>query len=65
MSGTHVHLPSIERLIDEYERNGLQKLIDHYSCYEFLIGDHESIVFLEEKYEEYKKLKEENIRRGA
>ena len=65
MSGTHVHLPSIERLIDEYEKNGLQKLIDHYFCYGILIGDHKSIIFLEEKYEEYMTLKDENIRRGA
>lgn len=55
MSGTHVHLPSIEQLKEDVNKNGIEKIIKRYSCYDFLIGSNESLDFLREKYNEFKK----------
>ena len=55
MSETHTNLPSIEKLKMECEKYGLEGLINHYYRYDILIGNEESIMFLEEKYEEYVK----------
>jgi hypothetical protein len=57
MSNTHVHVPKLESLIEELERTTLVEFIDRYRKYEFLIGPSESIKFLEDKFEEYKKIK--------
>lgn len=55
MSSTHIHLPSLEVLKEDVNKNGIEKVIRRYSCYEFLIGSTESLEFLREKYDEFKK----------
>lgn len=55
MSSTHIHLPSLEQLMEDVNKNGIEKVIKRYSCYEFLIGSTESLEFLREKYDEFKK----------
>ena len=55
MSSTHIHLPSLEVLKEDVNKNGIEKVIKRYSCYEFLIGSSESLEFLREKYDEFKK----------
>lgn len=55
MSSTHIHLPSLEELKEDVNKNGIGKVIKRYSRYEFLIGSTESLEFLLEKYDEFKK----------
>ena len=55
MAGIHIHLPSLEQLMEDVNKNGIEKVIRRYSCYEFLIGSTESLEFLREKYDEFKK----------
>ena len=57
MSNTHVHVSSLDNLKKELEQYGLEKLIQLYSKYECLIGDSDSIKFLEEQNEILKKIK--------
>ena len=57
MSNTHVHVPSLENLKKELEIKGLEDFIRGYSRYECVIGDVESIEFLEEQNEILKKKK--------
>jgi hypothetical protein len=57
MSNTHVHVPQLQSLIEELEKTNLIDFIDRYRKYEYLIGPSESIKFLEDKFEEYKKIK--------
>lgn len=55
MTGTHVHLPTIVELKKQFKKLGLECFIKHYSCYDFLVGETDSMKYMEEKYEEYKK----------
>lgn len=55
MADIHIHLPSLEQLTEDVENLGIEKVIKRYSCYEFLIGSVESLEFLREKYDEFKK----------
>lgn len=57
MSSLYTHIPSLENLKEEIELNGLEKTIEHYSKYEWLTGDSDAMKYMEEKNEEYKKLK--------
>jgi hypothetical protein len=57
MSSLYTHIPSLENLKEEIDTNGLEKTIEYYSKYEWLIGDSDAIKYLEEKNEEFKKLK--------
>lgn len=62
MSNTHLHLPSIERLKEDVDKYGVEKVIKRYSSYEFLIGSTESLDFLLELIDDYKKgVKNEGI----
>lgn len=64
MTKLKANIPSVPELENYLKKRGLKKLIRRFSCYEYLIGDTESLDFLREKYNEYKeqKIKEdENI----
>ena len=57
MTMLYVYLPNVEQLKNELERVGLETFVKRYTSYESLSGSSESMRFVEEKVEEYKKLK--------
>ena len=61
MSNTHIHVPSLSDLKKELELKGLEEFIKAYSRYESIIGNTESVQFLEEQNEILKNIKKENI----
>lgn len=64
MTKLKINVPEISVLKTILKDDGLKKLVNRFSCYDYLIGSSESIEFLREKYNEYKELKlkgDENI----
>lgn len=57
MTKLKVNVPLVSELKDFLKENSLEKLVNRFSCYDFLIGSSESLKFLKEKYEEYKEQK--------
>jgi hypothetical protein len=52
-----VHLPSLDKLKIIVEKDGIEGLIDKYSCYDFLVGTTESIEYFQEIYNKFKEEK--------
>lgn len=53
----HCHIPPIEACVKQYTLLGLEAFAKRYSKCEMLIGDSESIRFVEEKLLEWKRNK--------
>ena len=65
MSGTHLHLPTIDELKRQMGKDGLENFVKAYSSYRFLIGESECISFVEEMRETYKKERYPNGKGGC
>lgn len=59
MSGSHTFLPSLDKIKDEINKNGLEITIKKYLSYDYLIGSKECMDFLIEKSREIKKGKQD------
>ena len=57
MGMLYVYLPDVKQLQNELNQIGLETFVKRYTSYESLSGSSESMKFVEEKVEEYKKLK--------
>jgi hypothetical protein len=50
-------LPSIETMQMEIDRDGLESFVKRYGRYDSIMGDSDRVSFLEEKVEDYTKIK--------
>lgn len=57
MGMLYVYLPDVKQLKNELNQIGLELFVKRYTSYESLSGSSESMNFVEEKVEEYEKLK--------
>ena len=57
MTYLNVNVSELPQLKEDFERLGLEKFIERYTKYYTISGSPESVQFIEEKFEEYKKIK--------
>lgn len=54
MTNIKLHINPLKNLEKEFDKLGLEKFCKKYQKYDLLIGDSESIKFVEDKIKEYK-----------
>jgi hypothetical protein len=55
MGFNQCYLPTIEKIIQEFEQSGLEQFVNRYRKYDSLVGSSESMDFLEQKQKEWRK----------
>jgi hypothetical protein len=56
MGFNQCYLPTIEKMIKEFERVGLEKFVSRYRKYDSLTGSSESMDYLEQKQKQWRKI---------
>ena len=55
MGFNKIHLPPIESLIEKYEKEGLETFVRSFQKYDAIMGDSQSVTYLETLMETYRK----------
>lgn len=55
MGFNKIYLPPIESLIEKYEKEGLETFVRSFQRYDAIMGDSQSVTYLETLMETYRK----------
>lgn len=55
MGFNKIYLPPIESLIEKYEKEGLETFVRSFQKYDAIMGDSQSVTYLETLMETYRK----------
>ena len=55
MSNLKISVPSMDVLVTQLLKMGLEEFVKRYSSYELMVGESDCVRFIEEKIEEYKR----------